>query len=158
MSPFHRASELDRKMKKERSAGAVIYYTHSGMIYFLLVKSTYWGFVKGWIEKDEEIIETIKREAKEEANLDNLEFAKGFEYKQHWTYRMNNEMISKDAIFYAAKVSKDDAAGVKISSEHNEFKWVTYDDALKLIKIKDNREMLKKAYEFIKEFERQKRL
>ncbi|MBI2448720.1 NUDIX domain-containing protein [Candidatus Pacearchaeota archaeon] len=145
-------------MKKEKSAGAIIYYTENGIIYFLLVKSTYWGFVKGWIEENESITETIKREAKEEANLDGLEFIKGFEYKQHWTYRMNNQLISKDAVFYLAKISKEEAKNVKISFEHVEFKWASFDEAMKLLRIKDNQKMLAKAYEFVKEHEKQKRL
>ncbi len=145
-------------MKKEKSAGAVIYYTDNDIIYFLLVKSTYWGFVKGWIEENESIQDTIRREAKEEANLDNLEFIKGFEYKQHWVYRKDNEMIGKDVIFYLTKISNEDAKKVKISFEHNEFKWASFDDTMKLLKIKDNQKMLIKAYDFIKEHEKQRRL
>ena len=36
--------------------------------------------------------------------------------------------------------------------------WLNYEDAMKKMKIKNNKEMLKEAYEFIKEYEKQKKL
>jgi len=141
-------------VKEEKSAGAVIYYSEGKTIKFLLLKySNYWGFAKGKIEKGESIEETIKREVKEETNLE-IGIIKGFKHIQKWFYRLNNQLINKEAVFLLAKITKEETKNTKISPEHEEFKWLTYVEAQELIKIKDNKDMLKLADEFILDFEK----
>ncbi len=55
-------------MKKERSAGIVLFLEKSEEILFLLLHypTGHWDFVKGKIESGETEIETAVREAKEE--------------------------------------------------------------------------------------------
>jgi len=53
-------------------------------------------------------------------------------------------------------VSEEEAEKVKISFEHEEFAWLTFSEAIEKMKIKSNKEMLRKAYEFIFKFEKQK--
>ncbi len=148
-------------MKNEKSAGAIIFYLKNGEPFFLLLKYTnYWGFVKGNIEAGEEkdIFGTVKRESKEEANLDDLRFLPKFKVEQQWFYTFKGERISKTAIFFLAEVSESDAANTKISFEHEDFKWLNFDEAIKISKIKSNRDMLIRAKEVIKESSKQKTL
>ena len=60
------------------------------------------------------------------------------------------------ATFFLVKVSEEEAEKVKISFEHEEFAWLTFSEAIEKMKIKSNKEMLRKAYEFIFKFEKQK--
>ena len=151
--------ESEKGAKKEKSAGAVIYYTEEKEPKFLLLKyKTYWGFAKGIIEAGESIEETVGREVKEETGLDNLKIMPGFRYVQTWFYRFEGGLVRKEAIFLLIKVTENEAENVKISFEHEDFRWLNYEDALNQMKIKNNKEMLKKAYDFIKEHEMQKRL
>jgi len=144
-------------MKNEKSAGAVIYY-YDGEPYFLLLKyKNYWGFAKGLIEENESEEETASREVKEETSLE-VKFIPGFKERQKWFFRLNGELINKEASYFLAKVSKDDADKVKISFEHEDFKWLNLDDCLKLVKIKANKELLEKTENFIREIEKQKKL
>jgi|SRR3989344_258013 len=145
-------------MKQEKSAGAVIYTIDENLKFLLLKYKTYWGFAKGMIESQETIEETAKREIQEETSLDAINIIPGFKHIQKWFYKLNNETVSKEAVFLLAKVSKEAAEKVKISFEHENFAWLSYEDAIKKMKIKNNREMLEKAYEFILEFEKQKTL
>ena len=151
--------ETDKGTKKEKSAGAIIYYMDEKEPRFLLLKyKTYWGFAKGIIEPEESIKQAAKREIREETGLDNLEFISGFRHIQRWFFRAGGNLVSKEAVFLLARATSEEAKKVKISFEHEGFSWLKYDKALNYIKIKSNREMLQKAEEFIKKHEMQKRL
>lgn len=145
-------------MKQEKSAGAVIYYLENNIPVFLLLKyQTYWGFAKGWIEEGEGEKDAALREIREETGL-KVFFVPGFSYEQKWMFRHNGELIIKKAVFFLAEVSKSEAGKVKISEEHEEFKFLSYEDACRIMKVKDNKIMLEKAKDFILEFSKQKKL
>lgn len=147
-------------MKTEKSAGAVIYYfdeKEKEPKFLLLKYPAYWGFAKGWLEQGESEEQAAIREIEEETGL-KVKIISEFKFEQKWFFKLKGELISKKAVFFLAKISEEQAGKVKISEEHEDFKFLNYEDALKISKIKANREMLEKAYEFIKEHERQKRL
>ncbi|MEM4230406.1 MAG: NUDIX domain-containing protein [Candidatus Pacearchaeota archaeon] len=146
-------------MKYEESAGAILFYLENREPKFLLLKyPTYWGFAKGLIEKGEEAEETARREVEEETGFKNIEILPDFKFVQEWFYRFDGELIKKKAIFFLAKVKKEEADKVKLSLEHEAFSWDSYEQAIEKMKIKNNREMLTKAYEFIKQEGKQKKL
>ncbi|MBU3913126.1 MAG: NUDIX domain-containing protein [Nanoarchaeota archaeon] len=145
-------------MKQEKSAGAVIYYADSGKVHFLLLKyPTYWGFAKGWVEESESEEQAAIREIREETGL-NAELISGFRHEQRWFFRHEGNLINKHAIFFLVRVSKEDAEKVKISNEHEDFAWLCYEEAIKKMRVKQNKEMLASALEFIREIEKQKKL
>lgn len=145
-------------MRQEKSSGAVIYYSDGGKIYFLLLKyPTYWGFAKGWIEENESEEQAAIREIKEETSLQ-VSLIPGFRYEQKWFFRMNGETIKKEASFFLAKVTWEEAGKTKISKEHDDFSWLEYDSAIKKMRVKDNKLMLASALKFIQEYEMQKKL
>ncbi len=146
-----------------KSAGAVVYLKNDkGKIFFLLLKNTlkrtYWEFPKGKIEENEGLKETVKREVKEETNLENFEIISDFKHINEWYFRLKGETIKKKAVFLLVRVSKEEGDKVKINYEHQDFDWLTYKEAKKRIKIRDNKKMLKRAYKFIKKYEKQKKL
>jgi len=73
-------------------------------------------------------------------------------------FRFEGNLINKHAVFFLVRVSKDDVAKVKISDEHEDFAWLSYEDAVKKMRVKQNKEMLASALEFIKNIEKQKKL
>lgn len=146
-------------MRHEESSGAVIFYLEKNEPIFLLLKyPTYWGFAKGIIEENESIEETARREVEEETGFKNLEIIPGFSFIQEWFYRFNGELIRKKATFLLATVDKTDSGKVKLSEEHEAFEWLSFEEAMKKMKIKNNKEMLTKALEFIKSDGKQKKL
>lgn len=133
-------------MRQEKSAGAVIFQQKDGQILFLLLKYTrYWGFAKGWVEEGENDEEAAIREVREETSLQ-VSLIPGFKFEQKWTYKIDNEWSKKHAIYFLAQVHNPE---VKISEEHEDFRWVSLQDSLKLMKIKNNKEMIRAACEFI---------
>ena len=84
----------------------------------------YWDLPGGQLEFGEEPKEDIEREIKEEAGIDvkDLKFLDVFatfnDRKQFWL-----------TIGYRAKAVKDE---IKLSFEHDDFRWITPDEFLKL--------------------------
>jgi len=121
------------------------------------LKNTYWGFPKGKIEDNEKPEETAIRETKEEVNLD-VSLIPGFDYLQKWFYKKDDELIKKESVFFLTEIDKKDKDKVKINFENEDFKFLSLDSALELMKIKNNKEMLIEAERFIKEYNKQKKL
>lgn len=145
-------------MKIEESAGVIIFYMGEEPYFLLLEYPTYWGFIRGNIEKGEKVEETIKREAQEEANISELTLLEGFKDTQGWFYKLKGKLVRKSAIYHLAEISKEQAKKVRVSFEHKSFKFLTLQDALKRMRIKNERAMLEKASSFIKEYKKQKKL
>ena len=145
-------------MKQENSAGAIIFYYDKEPHFLLLKYTTYWGFAKGWIEPGENEKQTAKREIFEEAGL-NVNFIPEFKEEQRWFYmNKEKEKVRKQAVFFLVEINKEQSKKVKISDEHEDFAFATLKESNKYVKIKSNKELLKKAYDFIKNYKKQNRL
>lgn len=146
-------------MEIEKSAGAIIFFIKDNEPLFLLLEyETYWGFVRGRIEENETIEETIRREAKEEANLSEMRLIEGFKEVQEWFYRLKGNLVRKSAVYLLAEISEKEAKDVNISFEHKSFKFCNLNEAQGLMRIKGEKAMLEKAAEFVKEYNKQKKL
>ncbi len=148
-------------VKLEYSAGAIVYCMDDKPSFLFVqntLKTTYWEFPKGKIEAKENIEETVKREVTEETNLKNLEIIPEFKHVLTWFFKFKGDLIKKEAVYLIVKIPKEDKNNVKISSEHEAFKWMTYEEGLNNFRGKHNKGMLRKAYEFILEKEKQKKL
>ncbi len=144
-----------QKMPKEISYGAVIFRKEKDKIlYLLLYRKAHehykemWGFPRGLIEKGETPEEDIRREVKEETGIEDLKFIKGFKEKVSWFYKKEGQTIFKQATYFLAETK---TKKVHLSFEHNDFKWCTFEDAMKLIKFSDTKNVMKMADEFLRE-------
>ena len=136
-----------QKAKYHISCGALIFRFDKGQPYYLLLQyPTYWGFVKGTVEPGETEEQTLNREAAEEAGLYDLKPVPHFRETQHYFYKFEGNLIRKDAVYFLAKTYD---WKVKISHEHLDYRWCTYKEAMDLMKIRENRELITKAHIFI---------
>ncbi|HLI45579.1 MAG TPA: NUDIX domain-containing protein [Geobacterales bacterium] len=138
-------------MKIENSAGAIIFKIIDNKPYYLLLKarykSEYWEFPKGLIESNENTEEAALREIREETGLNKIEFIPGFKEKISYYYKRDNDLIHKTVVFYLAEFKDEE---IKISSEHIEYSWLSYEEARKRLK-KNMAELLDKVHKFINE-------
>ncbi|RLF46620.1 MAG: diadenosine tetraphosphate hydrolase [Thermoplasmata archaeon] len=134
-------------MPVERSCGAVIF--KDGKYLLLKYGWGHWGFVKGNIEKGESLEETFFREAEEEAGLkkENLRLIEGFKEKISYFYKKGGKTIYKEVIYLLAESNTFD---VKLSHEHTAYEWLSYEDALERITYENDRNVLRKAHEFLR--------
>ncbi len=133
------------------AAGIIIYLIENGEPKFLLLyrDKGYWNFPKGKIEKDEKTFKAALREVREETGLmrKDLFFDNYFRVYNRYTFSVGKEIISKIVVFYLARTNKKI---IRISDEHDGYAWFSYREALKVIKHKSLKPILKKAYETIR--------
>ena len=115
------------------SAGVVVVRrVEDGWRVLLLRAYNYWDCPKGEVETGEEPLVTAKREVREETGIADLEFHWGEAFTETAPYSRN-----KVARYYLAATR---GAEVKLPvnpelgrPEHHEFRWVSFDDAAKLV-------------------------
>ena len=135
-------------MPTEKSAGVVIFKKDKGNIYYLVLhyEIGHWDFVKGKIEINEELRQTITRESKEETGIDDIRFIGEFKEKIEYFFKKQGKTIFKTVIFFLAETKTKE---IKLSYEHVGFKWLSYDEAIEQLTFENAKEVLKKANDFI---------
>jgi len=157
-------------LPKEKSAGAIIFREQEGKRYYLLLhyapsekgKRGHWGFAKGHVEEGESEEETAKREIFEETGIDDLKIISGFKEPEKYFFRrvygLRGEerkkapWVFKLVVFFIAKTQQKE---IKISDEHIDFVWLSYEDAIKKVSFKNSKELLKKADDYISKYKRE---
>lgn len=130
----------------ESSSGAVIYRSIGGGTRFLLIKnkrSAHWGFPKGHLEKGEDNIMAAKREVLEETGI-HLDIHDGFESVSK--YKIRGKIDKSVSIFVG---TTDDVHTTIQEAEIEDYIWLTYDKALSCLRFDNDKQILKKAYEFL---------
>ncbi len=130
-------------LKEEKSVAAIIYHEDE----YLLLKYGlgHWEFVKGHIEPGETEEETIMRELKEETGIDSAKIVNGFNEDYEYYFKFKGQKIHKRVSCYLIKSNTKD---VKISFEHEDFKWLTIDKAIRQVTYDNAKELLQKAKKF----------
>lgn len=143
-------------MKREFSAGAVIFYKKGQSREYLLLlhHKKQIDFPKGHYEKGEAGLEAAKREIFEETGLKKLRFYRPFKKTIRYFFYASGpkksakkEKILKFVNFFLARSY---TRKVKVSFEHSGYKWLSYKEALAVVKYKNARELLMTAEQFLK--------
>ncbi|MET0987347.1 MAG: NUDIX domain-containing protein [Steroidobacteraceae bacterium] len=115
------------------SAGVVVVRSAREHWSFLLLRAyTHWDFPKGMVEPGEEPLTAAIREVKEETLIEDLTFEWGEEHTQTGPYSRG-----KVARYYLARTNTEAVSLPVIEelgrAEHNEYRWVDYATAMKLV-------------------------
>ncbi|HOD97033.1 MAG TPA: NUDIX domain-containing protein [Candidatus Paceibacterota bacterium] len=147
-------SKQKKKIKFEVSVGIFLFRREKGKILWLLLHypAGHWDFVKGHIEKNEKIEETIRRELAEETGIRNLKLIPRFQKTlQYWfnnkRYSGRDEMVFKRVIFLLGETEEKE---IIISEEHLEGRWFTTKEALSIITFKNVKKYFLQAVAFLK--------
>ncbi len=133
-------------VRNEISSGALVCREKDGGIEFLLLarKEGFMDFPKGHIEKGETPEIAAIREIKEETGL-TCTLIPDFKEEMNYHFTGKNGIIKKKVILYLSKVSNDEK--VIISHEHENFLWAPFEKAIKIVKHKNQKRVLKLAME-----------
>jgi bis(5'-nucleosidyl)-tetraphosphatase len=134
------------KLVVEKSAGAVVFHRAESVEY-LLIRSTYWEFPKGMIDASESETAAAIREVREETGMDvNLidSFRETIQY--FYRHKQDGALVKKQVIYFLGEAG---SRAVKISWEHQEARWVSFQEALELVKYENARAILQKANEYV---------
>lgn len=92
---------------------------------FLIVREgNRWQAVGGRLEKGEKLKEGLRREAKEETSITDLEVDRVL-HVDEWFAKPEGELKHIVAVFFLCRVKSSD---VQLSNEHQEYAWVTVND------------------------------
>ncbi|MEM4336648.1 MAG: NUDIX domain-containing protein [Candidatus Woesearchaeota archaeon] len=137
-------------MPQEFSAGVIVFLKEGNAIKYLLLRYTkgYWGFSKGNIEKGESSREAAYRELREETGISDAKPFEGFKERIEFFYRSGKEIVHKEVIFYLAEANEQYKDKIKLT-EHTDYCWVSFEEALSKLQFKNDKELLKKANNFL---------
>ena len=130
----------------ESSCGAVVYRMINGELRYLLIKnkrSANWGFPKGHIEPGETQEETAMREVLEETGV-HIHIHPGFVSRSEYT--IQGKVEKSVAIFVAGTT---DTQTVIQQEEIEDYIWLNYQKAWKILKFQNDRTILEKANNFL---------
>lgn len=136
-------------MKEEQCSGAVVFKVDNSKIKYLLIQSSkwkYWGFPKGHVENVESYETSALREVYEETGLTGKIIPNFLEH-QCYTFEFEKQKIRKTVRFFLMLVDVDTLHINK--REHQDYRWVSCTEAEILITKENNKELLKKANDFL---------
>ena len=131
-------------MRKPRNVLVFFYRIRNKEIEYCVFyrrKDEFWQGLSGGVEDEEELNDTVKREVYEETGicvknilkLDTISSIPGIYVNKNFNYKNNIFVVYEYG--FGVKIDNED---IELSSEHKEYKWVSYDDAIKLLKYDSN--------------------
>ena len=142
-----------KKVKKEFSAGGVVFRQEPEGILWLVIKPTgneKWRLPKGEIEKGESSIIAAKREVEEEAGVEAEILGKIGNEKFFFVW--DKQKIFKTVVFYLMKYIQEASQGFNFETE--KIDWLPLEEAKKRLAFEKEIDLLEKAEELRKETEK----
>jgi len=137
------------KIKVKQVDSYIYRNTDAGPLYLMLKRSTgkyyehLWQGVAGKIEKGETAVQTILRELKEEIGKNPVKMFAADHIASF--YNAKEDIIQMVPIF-GIEVENSE---VRLSKEHSEYKWVSFDEAVVLLTWKGQKEGLRTVHDEI---------
>ena len=139
-------------MKELKSVGMIIFRKKSNNREYIILKHNtedkYWGFAKGGMELGEDELQAALREVEEETSLINIKLIAGYKEEIEYYFTENDEKAHKKVIFFLGE-ALDNHDG-EVSDEHEDFLWLSAEDAFEKITFANDKNLLKKSEEFLK--------
>ena len=131
----------------QKSAGFILCKKDAERKYLLLLHgSDYWNFSKGKLESGESEIEAAVRELAEETGITEIKIVEDFTFSYDYSFYAGGLEIKKLVKMFLAYYLGGD---VVISHEHKRFKWLTFDEAMNILKFENIKRQLRQAESFL---------
>ncbi|XP_070599740.1 bis(5'-nucleosyl)-tetraphosphatase [asymmetrical] [Erythrolamprus reginae] len=121
-----------------------------GPIEYLLLQTSYgthhWTPPKGHVDPGEDDLSTALRETQEEAGLASAHFTVLEGFKKELNYVVQGQ--PKTVVYWLAEL-KDRDTEIKLSAEHQAFRWLSLTEACRLAGYEDMQSTLREAHCFL---------
>ncbi|PNF31367.1 Bis(5'-nucleosyl)-tetraphosphatase [asymmetrical] [Cryptotermes secundus] len=136
-----------------RASGFVIFRKVCNQIEYLLLQTSYgshhWTPPKGHVDPGESDLETALRETEEETGLTKTDLCILADFNKTIQYVVRGK--PKTAVYLLAELIKHNTP-VKLSEEHQRFKWALLDEACELVEHQSLQEVLKVCSAFLHQY------
>jgi bis(5'-nucleosidyl)-tetraphosphatase len=144
------------RYRRDKSAGVIVYHRDENGCRFLLLlsrltKRPLWEFPKGGVDEGESLAEAALRELQEETGIsaDDIRIVDGFEHREEYRFTSgrgdNRTLVRKEVTYFLAESR---TVEVRLSAhEASQFAWLSLSEAIRKLKYKARRDMLRRAAE-----------
>lgn len=155
---------MEEKVKREFSAGGVVYKKENDKILWLIIQPSAagqtwrkgrWQLPKGWIDEDETGQQAAIREVEEEGGV-KAEIIDKIDRINIFFYDENKQKVVKNIVFFLMKYKG--GSEKDHGRETEEAVWLPYKKAYKQLTFKSEKEILEKAKKILEDKEKQPRL
>jgi bis(5'-nucleosidyl)-tetraphosphatase len=141
------------KRVSQQAAGVVLVRNGDAPRRYLLMRSALtrrpiWEFPKGGVERGETESEAALRELREESGIEEGRVAllDGFREEERYVFTQGQgdarTLIVKRVVYFLARTDED---RVVLSREAEEYRWATFEEAMRLIRFPGKRHVLEAA-------------
>lgn len=143
------ARKSGARMRRENSAGGVVFRVAEGRPLFLLIRDSYghWGFPKGHLERGERPDTAALREVMEETGLRAVSVV-GSIASIEWHFRFRGALIHKSCQFFLMETATE-VTKPQRSEGITACRWATIDEARELVGYENARGVLARAHEMV---------
>jgi len=142
--------------ERQISAGGVIFRRRDAEVDIAVISTKggkVWGLPKGTAEKGENLARTAHREVREETGLEGHIIEKIGHIEYFFSFRDKDEIKRIFKIVYFFLMEYASGRVEDHDQEVDECRWVTIDEAVGLMRFKDEKEIIEKAKRMIRELE-----
>lgn len=142
------------RYRRDKSAGVIVFHRSDEGCRFLLLlsrltKRPLWEFPKGGVDTGETVAEAALRELREETGLAEADIRIIPEWQHREEYRFTSgkgdsrTLVRKEVTYFLAEST---STAVTLSAhEASQFAWLLFEDAIRKLKYKARRAMLREA-------------
>ena len=141
-----KSAEKKPRVRREFSAGFVIFrHTPKGPRFLLLDYGKHWDYPKGHLEQGETAWQAAVRELREETGIRQVDRVNRFQRHMHYAFHSKKKGdVAKTVTYFLGQTR---AETVKLSDEHEDYAWLSYEKALRRLTYDNARETLTAAWE-----------
>lgn len=126
-----------------RGIGALVINSREEILLLFRTEHRYWECVKGKPQPHECEEETLQRELEEEIGIQLYEVIPGFRQEITYTFHVNDQLMERRVVFSLIRTDQP----IRISKEHSEYRWCSFDEAHQLLTHENYKKMLSVAQE-----------
>jgi 8-oxo-dGTP pyrophosphatase MutT (NUDIX family) len=137
----------------EHSAGVIVFhFDGSEQPLVLLVQHAdgHWGIPKGHVESNESLIQTARRELREETGMKNIDLLPEIAITESYSYERDGGQYDKQVVYFIALANTRALSerSAEFIREIPHILWVPFPEALTIIGHEESRDVLRQAQQY----------
>lgn len=134
------------KFQKITSAGMVLLNPENKVLLVFKKWTKIWEYPQGARKENEDLLVTLKREVAEETGIKNFKLVKDFQTTKYYRFKRKGVLYDKTVVYFLSLTKEE----IKLSEEHEQYRWCNFDEAIKLFKHQNHKDVLIEVFKRLK--------